>query len=77
MAVTYAKLFDRPTPLGGGENGLRDWLETFTSNFLTRLTPAQRPEFFQQVENDLRPNLFRDGAWYADYRRIRIVAVRG
>lgn len=76
LAVTYAILFDRPTKLGGGENGLRDWLETFTSNFLARISPAQQPEFFRRVENELRPVLFRDGAWFADYRRIRIVAVR-
>lgn len=76
LAVTYAILFDRPTPLDGGESGLRDWLQTFTSNFLARLTPAQRPEFFKQVEAELRPTLFRDGTWFADYRRIRIVAIR-
>lgn len=76
LAVTFAALFDRPTPLDGGENGLREWLQTFTSNFLARFTPEQRPEFFKQVENELRPTLFRDGTWFADYRRIRIVAIR-
>lgn len=76
LSVRYATLFDRPTPLEGGENGLRDWLETFTSNFLARLSPAQRPQFFQQVEEELRPTLFRGGTWYADYQRIRVLAVR-
>ncbi|MBI2818171.1 MAG: methyltransferase domain-containing protein [Acidobacteria bacterium] len=76
LEVTYAVLFDRPTALEGGDNGLREWLETFTSNFLARLTGDERPQFFKQVEAELRPVLFRDGTWFADYRRIRVVAVR-
>ncbi len=76
LAVSYALLFERPTPLEGGEDGLRDWLETFTSNFLARLTPEQRPQFVKSIEDQLRPTLFRDGTWFADYRRIRIAARR-
>jgi trans-aconitate methyltransferase len=75
LETTYATLFDRPTPLEGAENGMREWLDTFTSNFLTRLTPEQRPRFFEQVETELRPVLYSDGKWMADYRRIRIVAI--
>ena len=29
LQVTFAVLFDRPTPLEGGERGLRNWLEMF------------------------------------------------
>ncbi len=29
-----------------------------------------------RAEELLRPSLFHDGAWYADYRRLRIVALR-
>jgi trans-aconitate methyltransferase len=76
LAVTYATLYDRPTPLEDGENGLRHWLEMFARDFLARLTLPQQRKLVKIVEDRLRPTLFRDGTWFADYRRIRIVAVR-
>jgi hypothetical protein len=30
----------------------------------------------EEVEAELRPNLFHDGRWVADYRRLRFIAVR-
>jgi len=29
-----------------------------------------------KIEEQLRPMLYRDGAWIADYKRLRVVAVR-
>ena len=76
LAVTYAVLFDRPTPLEDGDNGLRHWIRMFAGEFLARLTTAQQQELMNLVEEQLRPTLFHDGVWFADYRRIRIVANR-
>jgi trans-aconitate methyltransferase len=75
--VTNAVHFERPTKLENGERGLRDWLATFADNILDRLTPEERNEVFLDVESQLRNELFREGSWFADYRRIRIVAIRG
>jgi hypothetical protein len=63
--VQSAFLFDRPTELGGGERGLRDWIATFRPD-------NSRP--IEEVEAELRPKLWRDGKWVADYRRLRVVA---
>ena len=76
LAVTFASLFDRPTALEDGENGLRQWLDMFASELLTRLSSRQQSEFAKAVEDQLRPILYRGGTWFADYRRIRIIAVR-
>jgi trans-aconitate methyltransferase len=65
--VTFMTLFDRPTPLEGGEKGLREWLQTFRGD-------NTRP--VEEVESELRPRLFHDGRWVADYRRLRFIAVR-
>jgi trans-aconitate methyltransferase len=65
--VTQMVLFDRPTPLDGGENGLREWIQTFRGD-------NTRP--VEEVEAELRPLLFQDGRWVADYRRLRFIAVR-
>jgi trans-aconitate 2-methyltransferase len=75
LEVTYASLFERPTPLEGAQ-GMRHWVEMFAGELLERIGPERREEFFRGVENELRPILYRDGAWYADYRRLRIAARR-
>ncbi len=73
--VTFAQLFDRPTKLEG-DAGLRNWIAQFGSHFVDDLNEAERDAFFARIEQILRPTLFRDGAWTADYRRLRIVAVK-
>jgi trans-aconitate methyltransferase len=74
--VTFATHFDRPTKLEESEKGLRNWLITFTDNVIESLPEKKREGVIAQVERELKPTLFRDGSWFADYRRIRIVAVK-
>src|SRR5262249_46008512 len=66
LEVTFALLFDRPTVLEG-EPGLRRWVEMFASWALSAVPAARREEFFRRVEERLRPTLYQDGTWYADY----------
>jgi trans-aconitate methyltransferase len=75
LEVTYAVLFDRPTPLEG-EDGLRHWIEMFAHSVLNIVPEERRSDFLRRVEELLRPQLFRDGTWFADYRRLRVVARR-
>lgn len=75
--VTHAVHFERPTKLENGERGLSDWLATFADNVLEGLTPVERESVVRDVESQLRGELFRDESWFADYRRIRIVALKG
>ncbi|MGC3967327.1 MAG: methyltransferase domain-containing protein [Pirellulales bacterium] len=74
LEVRTAWLFDRPTPLKH-EDGLRHWVRMFTAEVAEQ--PAERQEaFFAKLEEELRPTMFQAGEWVADYRRLRIVAVR-
>jgi trans-aconitate methyltransferase len=75
LETVYAVLFDRPTPLEGQE-GMRSWLKMFGNVILNEVPPARHEELFRLVEEELRPILYKDRTWYADYRRLRIVAVR-
>jgi trans-aconitate methyltransferase len=75
LEVTFATLSDRPTPLEG-QNGMRHWVEMFGGPFWMRVPQEQREAFFRQVEERLRPVLRRDEMWFADYRRLRVVARR-
>lgn len=76
LEVTFAALFDRPTRLEGGAQGLADWITMFGARLTTALDPARLPEFVRLFEQYAEPRLFRDGAWIVDYRRLRIAARR-
>jgi trans-aconitate methyltransferase len=76
LEATFALLFDRPTPLEGGEDGLRAWVEMFGGHYLAQVPAGRREEYLRQVEDAARPALFRDGLWTADYRRLRVTARR-
>ncbi|MGH9679274.1 MAG: SAM-dependent methyltransferase, partial [Candidatus Acidiferrales bacterium] len=62
--------------LADGAAGLRNWILMFCSAYLAGLDEKRRELFLECVEDRLRPALFHDVQWWADYRRLRIVAVR-
>lgn len=73
--VNLITLFDRPTPLEG-EHGGRTWLQQFCAFYLDGLDAGQREAVLDRAEELARPKLYRDGGWYADYRRLRFVALK-
>jgi len=74
--VHRALLFDRPTELGGGEEGLRSWLKTYGEGIFSEVPDDERDEIYSAIEDDLRGELYDadETAWIADYRRLRFVA---
>lgn len=70
LTVETASLFARPTRV----ESLRDWLEMFAGAFLSGLAAPSREELFVEMERRLAPALHRDGAWFIDYRRLRVTA---
>jgi trans-aconitate 2-methyltransferase len=75
LEVRFAHLFDRPTLLEG-EQGMEAWIRQFKWYYFEGLPASQRAEALRDVVEELRPVLHRDGCWYADYRRLRIFAVK-
>ena len=76
FGVNYAAFFYRPTSLEGGDGGIHNWIDMFAGDFLIGIPVGKRTDVIQNVENQLRPNLYRDGTWFADYRRIRVFGVK-
>lgn len=72
--VTYACLFDRPTPLG--EAGLAGWLEMFGQRFFVDLSEEAWTALVKDIELEAAAQLYQEGQWVADYRRLRVVAVK-
>jgi len=75
MHVSYAALFDRMTKLE--DDGMSNWIRVFGGVFLNAVEEGRRDEFLRLVNELAAPQLLRDGVWYADYRRLRLVAVKG
>ncbi len=73
--VKSAVLFARPTKLSG-KDGLRRWVELFGQSYVKDIRPSDRHNFFLKVEEVARSKLYRDGTWWADYKRLRFVAVK-
>ncbi len=73
--VAFAEHFDRPTPLEG-KNGLKNWIEMFGSLLFQGVPVDRKDDIIEQVENQLREILFKDGKWIADYKRIRVIGIK-
>ncbi|WP_141604185.1 class I SAM-dependent methyltransferase [Terrilactibacillus laevilacticus] len=73
--VIHASHFDRPTELKG-EDGLKDWLDMFSDDFFFDIPLQIKHQMYDAIINEAKPKLLQDGKWIADYKRLRIVAVK-
>lgn len=73
LETTAVWLFDRPTKLIGTE-GLRNWCLMFGSSMLGHVSDGDQDRVLARTEELCRPHIFRDNIWFADYRRLRVVA---
>ncbi len=72
--VEYAVHFERPTKLEDGEVGLRNWVKMFGAKMFAQVPQINQDEIIKHTETKLRAELFQNGNWYADYKRLRISA---
>ncbi|HEY9750964.1 MAG TPA: methyltransferase domain-containing protein [Allocoleopsis sp.] len=73
--VQFAALFDRPTPLADTD-GMQNWIKMFAQSFLQAVPTEQQTAFLTQITERIRSQLYHDGTWFADYRRIRAIALK-
>lgn len=74
--VRYAVLFDRMTELKG-DDGLREWIDMFLKKpFDVVRDPKENEEIVSQAVEELKPELYKAGKWYADYVRLRMKAYK-
>ena len=72
--VNLALLFDRPTELKGGYDGLKDFIEMFFNWLFKYISDSEKSVIIKRTIDILKPQIFNGNSWIADYRRIRIVA---
>jgi trans-aconitate methyltransferase len=73
--INFMAHFDRPTPLQG-EEAIGQWMRQFTPGVLDGIPQEQHENLIDEVERRVRPALYRDGMYYADYVRLRAIATR-
>jgi trans-aconitate methyltransferase len=73
--VVSAELFDRPTPLEG-EDGMKNWLQQFATTYLSSIENPKPAQLIPEIVDRLRSSAYRDGQWFADYRRLRVIAIK-
>ncbi|WP_289142711.1 class I SAM-dependent methyltransferase [uncultured Brevibacillus sp.] len=67
--------YERPTPLVG-EDGIRNWLKMFSNNMFKNLTNDEKEAIYSECERILRPQLYKENGWVADYWRLRFIATK-
>lgn len=75
FGIRFMACFARPTPLAG-EDGMLKWLEMFAGNYFAGTAPDEKRRLQEQIRDALVTDLYRDGSWVADYKRLRFYAIR-
>lgn len=73
--VEQVWLFDRPTKLIG-EEGMYVWINQFARHAFKNLEEQQAESIKNLAVEILKPNYFINGEWVADYRRLRVKAIK-
>jgi trans-aconitate 2-methyltransferase len=74
--VTYATHFNRETELKDTQQGIKDWVQMFGGAYLEGVDAAANDAILEEVQETLRSTQFRQQKWYADYKRLRVVAIK-
>ena len=74
--VELAQLFERPTELADSENGIKEWLLMFGTVFFKDISIDERDQIIGKIQESVRDRCFINGKWFADYKRIRILATK-
>lgn len=73
--VVFAAHFDRDTQLKD-DKGIRNWLQMFGQSYLQNINSGVIEAIMADVEEQIRETNFKDGSWYADYVRLRVMALK-
>lgn len=67
--------FDRPTELVG-EDGMKNWIIQFCGAFFKQLPEEKIETIIDKAVAILKETNYENGKWYADYKRLRVKAVK-
>jgi trans-aconitate methyltransferase len=74
--VLSAAHFDRPTQLQDTDNGIKDWIRMFGNAFFKDIPDTEIDTILEEVQETLKPTHYTNHTWVADYKRLRIEAIK-
>lgn len=74
--VTFMAHFDRKTLLQDGRQGVPKWLKMFGASFFKGIPEQQLETILDEIAGRLEPYYANADGWYADYVRLRFIAVK-
>lgn len=74
--VVYAIHFDRKTALQDADQGVSKWISMFGGGFFNGVPAEQKAIMVNEITEILRPYYCEDGQWFADYKRLRFIAIK-
>lgn len=74
--VSFAIHFDRKTLLQDGDEGVAKWITMFGSPYFEGVDANDKQLMLKEITEILRPTFYQDRQWYADYKRLRFIAVK-
>lgn len=76
FVVRQAYHYDRPTRLADGEQGIVGWLTHFGGDYFAGFSHDEIQKICHETSRIVMPHLWKEDAMYADYKRLRIEAVK-
>ena len=74
--VTLITHFDRPTLLQDGREGMIKWFNMFGASIFKAVPTGELPQIINEITGVLQATNEVDGQWYADYKRLRFIAIK-
>lgn len=74
--VLLAEHYDRPTELSDAHSGIIDWISMFAESFFVGVANDHVDQIKSKVQEGVKDKCLVDGKWFADYRRIRVIATK-
>lgn len=59
-----------------GELGLKMWLTGSANDFFKGFSAREKEDAISKIDEEVREELFNNGAWYIVYKRLRIMAIK-
>ena len=74
--VLFAEHYNRPTELADENSGIKDWISMFGESFFIGVSESHIEEIKNEVQEKVKDQCLVNGKWFADYKRLRIVAIK-
>jgi trans-aconitate methyltransferase len=74
--VIFAAHYDRKTPLQDGDKGVAKWIAMFGDEYMKGVPEAEKQRLLKEITDLLEPHYNENGQWYADYKRLKFIAIK-